>query len=449
MNKGLTKWFVWLGSFALLAFLSLQVYWLENTYLLRRQVFEDHINQVLKFTVEEIDQKVFSENENGTISLIDSISNSSKVQLFDEEIDANFQVKIYPSIEERIDTVEVDSLVKFFMRNEGLAVEYDIAVVSESGEAMWDQSSTETEQLVSEESYSISLFPDDPVSEVHFLVIKVYNTRKYLMSSMRNMLAISGVLMITLILLFYYSFFTIAKQRKLNELKNDFINNMTHELKTPIATISLACEVLNDKDIDQNERNRSRYISMINEENKRLGLLVENVLKTTLFEQGQLKFKVEEVDIHAIISRVMSSFDLQIRNKKAQVEVKLEAVRHIISGDLLHLTNMIFNLVDNALKYSLDRPTLLIKTASNENKEIVITVQDNGIGISKENQRRIFEKLYRVPTGNVHNVKGYGLGLSYVQGVVAKHNGRVLVESEINRGTKFIVILPIEYEKGN
>jgi two-component system phosphate regulon sensor histidine kinase PhoR len=177
---------------------------------------------------------------------------------------------------------------------------------------------------------------------------------------------------------------------------------------------------------------------MIREENTRLGMLVENVLRTSLFEQGQMKMKVQSISLHEVIQTVLRSFDLQIKNRRALVSEDYQCVQDVLEGDLLHITNLIFNLFDNALKYSLEMPEISIQTRE-EGGYIVFEIADKGIGISKENQKRIFEKLYRVPTGNVHNVKGYGLGLSYVMGVVLKHRGHIQVESELKKGTKFIV----------
>jgi two-component system phosphate regulon sensor histidine kinase PhoR len=223
---------------------------------------------------------------------------------------------------------------------------------------------------------------------------------------------------------------------------------MTHELKTPIATISLACEVLGDEEVKKSDISRDRYIKMIREENNRLGMLVENVLRTSLFEQGQMRMKVQDVNVHDVIQSVLKSFDLQFKNRRALVVEDYQSVSPHIQGDSMHITNMIFNLIDNALKYSLENPKIDIKT-TDEGGFFVFAITDQGIGISKENQKKIFEKLYRVPTGNVHNVKGFGLGLSYVMGVINKHRGTIEVNSELKKGTQFIVKLPRKYEEIN
>jgi two-component system phosphate regulon sensor histidine kinase PhoR len=177
-------------------------------------------------------------------------------------------------------------------------------------------------------------------------------------------------------------------------------------------------------------------------------MLVENVLRTSLFEQGQMRMKVQEVNVHDVIQTVLKSFDLQFKNRKAMVIEDYQSVSPFIEGDPMHITNMVYNLIDNALKYSLENPVIDVKT-TDQGRYFVFTVTDQGIGISKENQKRIFDKLYRVPTGNVHNVKGYGLGLSYVLGVVSKHRGMIQVNSELKKGTQFVVQLPRKYEEVN
>jgi two-component system phosphate regulon sensor histidine kinase PhoR len=221
---------------------------------------------------------------------------------------------------------------------------------------------------------------------------------------------------------------------------------MTHELKTPIATISLACEALNDEDMRKSERAMQTYVGMINEENKRLGVLVENVLRTAIFEQGEMQLRVQKIDIHEVIRQVIRNIEIQIKKKRGEIVVHLDAFNPIVEGDQLHITNVVYNLLDNAIKYSGESPKVEVST-SNDNGFLSVAFKDNGIGISKENQKKIFDKLYRVPTGNVHNVKGFGLGLSYVKGVMEKHNGSVDVSSEQKKGSTFTIHIPQHYEK--
>ena len=220
---------------------------------------------------------------------------------------------------------------------------------------------------------------------------------------------------------------------------------MTHEFKTPISTISLACEMLNDGTVTKTPEKQHRFVKMIKDENKRLSILVESILQTSILDKGEFKLKRSENDVHEIIEQAIQNTQLLIDAREGTISKQLNAKNYVINADKLHLTNIIFNLIDNAIKYTKDSPEILISTNDTE-KGIEITVKDNGIGISKENQRKIFDKFYRVPTGNIHNVKGFGLGLSYVQAVVLKHNGTINVNSELGKGSTFRIVMPYKEE---
>jgi signal transduction histidine kinase len=226
-------------------------------------------------------------------------------------------------------------------------------------------------------------------------------------------------------------------------MKNDFINNMTHEFKTPISTISLASQMLKDGSVTKTPRTLQQISSVIQDESKRLSFQVEKVLQMAIFEKGKAGLKFKELDINDIIHQVTTNFRLKVENQQGKIVERLEAKSRIVLADEVHFTNVIFNLLDNAVKYRKGTPILYVRTW-NKNNGVVITVKDNGVGISKENQKRIFEKFYRVPTGNVHDVKGFGLGLAYVKKIVDDHNGQISVESEIDVGTKFEIYLPLK-----
>jgi two-component system phosphate regulon sensor histidine kinase PhoR len=303
-------------------------------------------------------------------------------------------------------------------------------------------------ERILQEGYRIQLFPNDPIADPNYLCVWFPREKQYVISTMGTMLTTSVILMLLIMLLFSFSINTIYKQKKLSEIKNDFINNMTHELKTPIATISLACEALSDPDMRTGERAIINYVGMIREENKRLGILVENVLRTSIYEQGQMKLKLQQFDVHQVILQVIANIQIQVKARNGQIFTRFYAKNSLVSGDQLHITNVIYNLIDNAVKYSEGAPSVEIQTFD-ESRSIAIAFSDNGMGINKENQRKIFDKLYRVPTGNIHNVKGYGLGLSYVKGVMEMHGGTVDVVSEIKKGSTFTIHIPNEHEKEN
>lgn len=226
-------------------------------------------------------------------------------------------------------------------------------------------------------------------------------------------------------------------------MKNDLINNMTHEFKTPISTISLACEVLNDESIEKSSDLLQNYISIIGQENKRLETMSEHILRSATLDNGKLKLHKEVVDLHELINNAVFRKELNVESKGGSINTDLKATKSMIKGDRTHLTNVFTNLIDNALKYNLNEPIIQVCT-KNLQEGILISVKDNGIGISKANQKKIFQKLYRVHTGNVHDFKGFGLGLNYVKGIVEQHEGRITVESELGKGSTFHVYLPNE-----
>ena len=219
------------------------------------------------------------------------------------------------------------------------------------------------------------------------------------------------------------------------------MNNLTHELKTPISTIGLASEALGDPDMLKDPDGTKHYIALIKEENKRLAVLVENVLQASLADSGKMQLFWQPVNAHDLIKEVLRNLAIQIRKRGGKVELHLDASNPLIEADRIHFTNVIFNLVDNALKYSSGDPMLTISTIQ-ATDGLELRFQDNGIGIGKEHLGKVFDRLYRVPTGNVHDVKGFGLGLSYVKTVVDRHNGTIRVESELGQGSTFVLLLP-------
>jgi len=258
-------------------------------------------------------------------------------------------------------------------------------------------------------------------------------------------LTASALLTIALGFIFYYSVSTIIEQKKNSEIKNDFINNMTHEFKTPISTISLACEALRDPDINSNQGLVGRYIGMVSDENKRLGMLVEEVLQSAVFDKGEFKLKFEQIDVHELILSVSEKVNMQVREKNGTLLTHLKAENATIKADRVHLSNVLYNLIDNAIKYSKSHPQIELITRTTK-EYLKISVKDNGIGISSENKDRIFDRLYRVPTGNLHDVKGFGLGLSYVKIIIDRLDGKIELESQLGKGSTFNVYLPL-YEK--
>ncbi len=291
-----------------------------------------------------------------------------------------------------------------------------------------------------------SLFPSSVFNRSTYISVYFPEERQLLRKSMGIMGGSSVIITLFIILMFSLTLYIMFKQKHLSEMKNDFVNNMTHELKTPISTISLASQMLNDRSIPDEQKNLGHIARIIQTESKQLGYQVERVLQMAIFDHGELKLKSEPVDLHDIIETVAQNFLLQMDKRGGKLEFFPDADQAVITGDLVHLTNVISNLMENAMKYSNRNPEITISTL-NENSSVVVSVTDNGMGISKEDQKRIFDKFYRVPTGNVHNVKGFGLGLSYVKLIVEEHGGTIRIKSELNKGSRFDIHLPLEKRK--
>jgi two-component system phosphate regulon sensor histidine kinase PhoR len=275
------------------------------------------------------------------------------------------------------------------------------------------------------------------------LVVVVPDYKKTVLGEMRIM--IGGAIFFTFVIIaaFYVTVNALVRQKKLSEIKNDFINNMTHEFKTPLATISLAVDALRNEKVVQ-DRSKSEYFTgIIKEENKRMNKQVETILQASLLDRQEQQLNLRALHAHVIIQEAMENFHLQLEGKGGRSELQLNAKNDLVLADEVHFMNIITNLIDNAVKYSKENLLIRITTHSTQ-KNLVIRIEDNGIGMSKETQRRIFEKFYRAHTGNLHNVKGFGLGLSYVKTIVDAHEGRIKVDSTVGKGTIFTLEFPLK-----
>ena len=370
---------------------------------------------------------------------------SQKRAMVSEVIESLMGVNIYKSVLERLNKQVLDSLLRLELLNRGIKTKYQYGVFDYDGNIILIDSVSNLDK-VKNSGYFAQLFPNDVLESPHFLSIYFPYKKGYLLKTMGVMLLTSVLLLIVIVWAFTYTIQTIFKQKKLSEVKNDFINNMTHELKTPISTISLACEALSDEDISSSESAKEKYIGMITQENKRLGSLVERVLKSATWNNEDLKLKKEDIDLHHIINQVVENISIQINSKGGEISKALAADETVIYVDKVHITNLIYNLLDNANKYTPVSPKIIIKT-QNYKDGILLSVSDNGIGIKKENLNKIFEKFYRVPTGNVHNVKGFGLGLNYVKAITEKHGGEINCNSVYQKGCTFNVYIPFNHKE--
>ena len=331
---------------------------------------------------------------------------------------------------------DINFLNKMIMVNlsqMNLDLDYDFLIYNNE-ENKIELSSAENPEILKSE-FKINLFQNDLMDSNLDLYLYFPNQRQYIQESNFFNIVISGIFLIVIGLCFYYVILKVFDLKKLSETKNEFIDNMTHELKTPISTISLACEALLDKEVTSKD-SKENYVKIINDENKRLGGQVEKVLSIAKTEKKNYEIDFDKLDIHKIINDSIKINQFKIEKREGKILQNLKAVNSIISGNHDHLLNVFNNLIENANKYSLDIPHIEIST-ENKNDKLFVIVSDRGIGIRKSNLDKIFDKFYREPQGNIHNVKGFGLGLSYVRNIVVKHNATIKVESQLNKGTKF------------
>jgi two-component system phosphate regulon sensor histidine kinase PhoR len=346
-------------------------------------------------------------------------------------------------VEERVDSLFLDQVLKAEIAETGIDIDFMYAIKNSNrgrevvlfGDKDYDPGR--------KKEYPQRLFTYDyDGPKPNYLNIYFPKRSGYLIKATGLSIIPTVVLTAFLIGIFVYTIMVIFRQKKLSNIKNDFINNMTHELKTPISTISLASQMLQDGSISNTPTMIEHVSKVINQESKRLSFQVEKVLQMAVFNEGRLKFKFKEFDLNRMVENVISNFELRVKNKNGTLNADVTEGTLMIKGDEVHITNVIFNLLDNAVKYSKEVPEIEVKTEIKK-EHALISVSDSGIGIAKDHQSQIFDRFYRVPTGNVHNVKGFGLGLSYVKKIVDSHDGQIKVESALNKGTKFSILFPL------
>ncbi len=345
-------------------------------------------------------------------------------------------------ISERINFDEVNVVLERFLINNGVDLQFTYSIVDKQGKLIYKNEKDIIPANNNQKPYIYTqrLFPSEVSSKSVFLQVSFPTKNDFILHSL-NLLIPSTLLILLVFGVFVVAIIIIFRQKRMNNMKNDFVNNMTHEFKTPISSISLASQMLQDPAVGKTPQTLKHISTVIHDETKRLGFMVEKVLQMSVFEHDKSILKLTDLNMNALIKDIISNFSLKVTNKGGKIISKLEATYDLVYVDEVHFTNVIFNLMDNALKYC-DKPLLLTVETMNEKNNLVISIEDNGIGIGKEDQKRIFEKFYRVHTGNLHNVKGFGLGLAYVKKIVNEHKGTIKVESEPEIGTKFIITIP-------
>lgn len=349
-------------------------------------------------------------------------------------------------ISERADSANIRKYLKAELSNNGIDLPFEFAVTNHNGLIQYHSSNYTILPDKNEEQamFVQALFPNDPINKRNYLRVYFSNKNSYIMSSVKFM--IPSLIFTVLLLITFVCVIIIAfRQKRLSEMKNDFINNMTHEFKTPISSISLAAQMLNDDSVRKSPAMTQHIATVINDETKRLRFQVEKVLQMSLFDRKMASLRLQEVDANAAIAFIINTFKLKVEKYGGKITSELNAENALINVDEMHFTNVIFNLLDNAVKYRKDDEPLNLKITTSDisDNRLQITIADNGIGIKKEDLKKIFEKFYRVSTGNRHDVKGFGLGLAYVKKMITVLGGEIKVESELGHGTKFIIILPL------
>lgn len=354
------------------------------------------------------------------------------------------------SVTDRFSQTEIYKKLEKAFDDEGLKkLSFDFAITTSNGEIEMQSLNFEKEywDTLVNQRLLIPIIPENSQeiennSFFEHLVIVVPDPQKQVWDSLKWVITGAGVFMLIIFAAFYVTVKTLLKQKKLSEIKSDFINNMTHEFKTPLATISLAVDAIRNEKVINDKEKLQYFSGIIKEENKRMNKHVETILQAALTEKQELKLDFIKLNAHTVIKKSLENYELQLNDKQAKVELLLNAKNDVVDADEVHFANLISNLIDNAIKYS--KENLMIKiTTHSSNKYLVISVEDNGIGMSKESLKRIFEKFYRAHTGNVHNVKGFGLGMSYVKTVIDAHKGRIKVDSTLDKGTTFTIEVPL------
>jgi len=421
------SWLIGTIAVAVLFISLIQVKWLITSLDLQKKIFDQSVEQLLNtvshWILVEADfasLKIDRESEDQVDQLIvDGLQRQSRAILL------------------RMETLPMDSLLSLYLSEHGIETSVVFGAFDRYGQPAYldERSEVYRDELV-DKGYSVGLGP---------LQLRVYfpDLGRHLIKSIVGAFMLSVVMLLFIAIGLAYVMRSVIKSKRLVRIRREIMNNLTHELKTPISTIGLASEALGDSDLKLNEEQKNYYVSMIRDENKRLGVLVEKVLQASLSDSKSLKLYPVELNIHDVIKVVVRNVAMQVRKQGGKVELSLKATNPIIRADKIHITNVIFNLLDNAIKYSPDGAQ--IEIISNQTEDgVELLVKDNGVGIPKEYIGKVFERLFRVPTGNVHDVKGFGLGLSYVKTVIERHGGHIYVESESDKGSTFVVKLKFD-----
>lgn len=424
---------------SLLGIIFFQILWIKGSLETEEQKFNDHVTIATEQAANDL-----MEEKGNLVPMLkknDGFFPSEKIQL---EI-------FKPTIAKRYSKEDIKNIIRKAFDKKGLKkVPFEFAIVpatlmgeeiqSENFFKLYSDSTNNRMHVIQLESPSGSL--SEGISPQELLFVTVPHAKNFIWGSMTWFIV--GALLFTIIIVaaFFLTVRALLKQKKLSEIKSDFINNMTHEFKTPLATISLAVDALKNEKVIANREKMDYFTRIIKEENKRMNKQVETILQAALLDKQEVQLNLKKLHAHDLITSALNNIHLQVEEKKGRIETHMAAGKDLMLADDVHFTNLVSNLLDNAVKYSQDN--LLIKlTTQNNGNQFLLKIEDNGIGMNKETVNRIFEKFYRAHTGNLHNVKGFGLGLSYVKTMVAAHHGSIKAESTLGKGTVFLLSFPL------
>ena len=427
MTNTIIRRVIVLGAISMLSLLAVQTYWVLRTWDLQEQEFNRKVTQALMDAANELAQA--TPFDLPSQDLIDRLSSNYYVVNVDNPFDPN----------------TLEFFLKKSFENQGLHEDFQYGVFDCSSKQMV---TGKTIKYNKAKPFAITQLNQDEVLPPHtktefnyYYGVRFPDKNANILSNMWIVIFFTALMLITLAF-FIYSMIVILRQKQLSELQRDFINNMTHEFKTPISTINISTDVfLNNEKIKEDAR-LNRYSNIIKEQVLRLNTQVEKVLQLAKIERDKIELSLEEVDLTELIRDVSPSIEMKVQEAKGSLHLDLDATNALVMADKLHLTNIIHNLVDNGVKYSKGAPEIRIGL-KNEGRELVFSVQDNGLGIAREHQKHVFDKFYRVPTGNVHNVKGFGLGLFYVKTICKEHRWKLDLQSEPGKGTTIEVRMPL------
>ncbi len=430
MNKKIIAIITIISSLSLIGVVVIQLLWANYALELRGEIFDNRVQIFLEEVVTKITNDNNSDGSNTPCPFVKDKNHTSCAESF---------IKIH-----NINIPKLDSIMKTeFCDRMKVNKDYVYGIIDYENNQLITCSNKlyENELINTYHTFPIPCFTNN---ENKLLGIYFPNQRAYILNRMIFLLIISTMFLLVVIVSFVLTVLILLRQKKLSEMKSDFVNNMTHEFKTPISTISLASEMLTKLSVLESKEKILQYANIIFDENARLKAQVEQVLQISVLDKKRFKLLKKEIDVHEIINAVVENFQLVVQQKNAVINLDLKAKPSIIFADAVHFYNILSNLIDNATKYSSETPIITISTKS-INNGIIIIIEDNGIGISAENFKHIYKKLYRVPTGNIHNVKGFGLGLYYVKTMVEAHGGNIKLKSELKKGSTFEIYFPFNH----